>query len=52
MQNREALQQVTCPYCGYRMPLWYADKATAKGVFAVCKDKKCKKQFEIKLGSK
>lgn len=47
MPDRKALRQIICPYCGYRMPLWCTDEAASKGIFAVCKDKNCKKLFEI-----
>ena len=42
-------KQLTCPHCGYRMPVWYADKASCTGVFIRCKNKGCKKEFEIKI---
>ena len=52
MQDREikqSLKQVRCPHCGYRMPVWYAEWANCIGVFVTCKNKNCKKQFEIKV---
>lgn len=45
-------KQLTCPHCGYRMPVWYADKASCTGVFIRCKNKGCKKEFEIKINNK
>lgn len=42
-------KKVKCPYCGYEMPVFYTDSAQCKGVFIICKGRKCKKEFEIKL---
>jgi transcription elongation factor Elf1 len=46
------LKNVTCPYCGYKMPIRFNDKAVSKGVFVKCKGKNCKKEFEIKINVK
>lgn len=43
------LKQVVCPYCGYRMPVFYGEKAVAKEIYMTCKGKKCKKQFEVRI---
>lgn len=43
------LKQIVCPYCGYKMPVFFNEKAIAKGIFVICKGKNCKKQFEIRL---
>lgn len=42
-------KQVTCPSCGYRMPIYYGSKARSRDIWVKCKNKKCKKEFEIKL---
>jgi hypothetical protein len=41
--------QVSCPYCGYRMPIFYDKMAVSAGIFARCKGKSCKREFEIKI---
>ena len=41
--------QVSCPYCGYRMPIFYDPEAISSGVYARFKGKSCKKEFEIKI---
>ncbi len=46
------MEQVKCPYCGYRMPERYAAAAMCKGVFVRCKNKICRREFEIKIGVK
>ena len=44
--------RVTCPYCGYRMPIKISPKAIAKGLFVKCKGRNCGKQFEIVIPQK
>lgn len=46
------MENIECPYCGYRMPITFSKEAKCKGVFVKCKGKKCKKIFEIKINSK
>lgn len=41
-------EQVKCPFCGYRMPIFFGENAQSRQVWAKCKNKKCKKVFEIK----
>lgn len=45
-------KQVTCPFCGYRMPVEYTLGARCKGVFVRCKGRGCKKEFEVVIQSK
>lgn len=45
-------QKVKCPYCGYEMPMIYAENAMCRGVFIRCKGRNCKKVFEIKIEDK
>lgn len=42
-------KQIVCPYCGYRMPIYYGEKATSDDIWVKCKNKHCKKEFEIKI---
>lgn len=37
-----------CPYCG-KNALIYDNTASCKGVFTKCKNKKCGKEFEIRI---
>lgn len=46
MQDKR-LEKIKCPYCGYEMPIYKAEKAVCKGVFVRCKGRGCKKMFEI-----
>lgn len=49
MENQERpLQQITCPRCGYRMPLWADPEARARGLWVRCKNRNCRLFFEIK----
>ena len=51
MNEKEQLtmMQVKCPYCGYRMPVFYEDDAMSKDVHIVCKGRNCRKLFEIRI---
>lgn len=42
-------KRVTCPYCGYSMPIFYKEDASCAGIKAKCKGRKCGKEFEIKV---
>lgn len=44
--------RVTCPYCGYRMPIETVPDAVARGLFVKCKGRNCGRQFEIVLPPK
>lgn len=42
-------ERVKCPYCGYVMPLAILPKAECTGITMKCKNRKCKKEFELKV---
>ena len=42
-------KKIECPYCGYKMPIFYTKEAKCKGIWVKCKGKNCKKEFEIKI---
>lgn len=46
---RCSMEKIKCPYCGYKMPLFKGENSRCEGVFAKCKNPKCKKKFEIKI---
>lgn len=49
----DGLPKVTCPHCGYKMPLTYDPKrASCSGVFVRCKGRNCRKVFEIEINTK
>lgn len=48
----DAMKKVICPFCGYKMPIIYEKNASCNGVYVVCKGRKCKKKFEIKIDDK
>lgn len=45
-------ERVTCPYCGYRMPIEAVSGAVAHGLFVKCKGRNCGRRFEIILPKK
>lgn len=46
---KETDKKVKCPFCGYEMPIFYTKDSVSQGVFAICKGRKCKRKFEIKI---
>lgn len=43
-----SIRKVTCPFCGYAMPIRYEpDRASCEGLFVKCKGRNCGKVFEI-----
>ena len=47
--DRKKYTQVQCPACGYRMPLFFTEKAECKGVQVASKGRKCSHIFEVKI---
>lgn len=41
--------RVTCPECGYKMPVFYDRRAGSHGVFVPCKGRGCGAFFEVKI---
>lgn len=42
-------EKVKCPYCGYPVNALKQPNAHCEGIFFKCKNKDCKKEFELKL---
>lgn len=43
------IKKVRCPCCGHEQNIFYAEGAKCKGLFFKCKNKKCRKEFEIRI---
>lgn len=44
------MQKVICPHCGYEnSTAQYTKTAWCAGVTIICKNKRCKRPFEIKI---
>ena len=41
--------RVTCPYCGYQMPIEVTPNAVVRGLLVRCKGRNCKRIFEIRI---
>ena len=46
MSNNQG-NRVICPYCGYRLPMWYSSNSNCKEILAICKGRYCKKSFNL-----
>lgn len=44
--------RIICPFCGYRMPIKQGKNAVCRDLYITCKNKFCKKTFEIRINSK
>lgn len=42
-------EKVKCPYCGYPVNVMKTPDARCEGIFLKCKNKDCKKEFELKI---
>ena len=42
------MKKVVCPYCGTPVNVFFRKDAKCSGVFFKCKNKNCKKQFELR----
>lgn len=47
--NIKKMKKAVCPYCGTPVNAFYSKDAACRGVFFKCKNKSCRKQFELKL---
>lgn len=43
------MQKVICPFCGYKMPVWLGPEAESRDIWVRCKNRNCKREFEIKI---
>ena len=39
--------RVICPYCGYRLPMWYSSNSNCQEILVNCKGRSCKKSFNL-----
>ncbi len=47
--DKNTHKQVQCTECGYKMPIFYTDKAECEGVMIPCKGRHCPAVFELKI---
>lgn len=45
-------EKITCPYCGYAMPIYRTESALSRGIYVRCKARHCRRVFEIKVDPK
>jgi hypothetical protein len=46
---KETKKKVCCPFCGHPVNAVQAEDASCRGVFFKCKNKNCRKEFELKI---
>lgn len=42
-------QKVRCPYCGYPVNAMQTKDARCKGIFFKCKNRECRREFELRV---
>lgn len=47
--DKKKKYQVRCPYCGYKMPVFYDESAEGRGIHVACKGRSCKRVFELRI---
>lgn len=47
--EKNNMHRVECPDCGYKMPIFFTDKADCNGVMISCKGRNCHSVFEVKI---
>ena len=47
MPDKALMNQIICPRCGQRAPLFFSGKARCSGLFALCKGRGCRCIFEL-----
>lgn len=43
------VKKVKCPYCDHEQNIFFVKGARCEGLFFKCKNKTCRKEFEIKI---
>lgn len=49
MEKEREKQKIRCPVCGHPISVFYQRGAICRGVFFRCKNRDCRKIFELKL---
>lgn len=49
MLTIEKKEKIKCPYCGHPVNVLRDKDAVCKGIFLKCKNRDCRKEFEVKI---
>ena len=47
MPEKTLMNQIVCPRCGQRAPLFFTRDASCSGLYAACKGRGCRTVFEL-----
>lgn len=39
--------RVICPYCGYKLPIYFSSNSNCSEISLICKGRGCKKKFNL-----
>lgn len=48
-EKKTGKKKVECPYCGHPVNAMRSADANCKGIFFRCKEKKCRRIFELRI---
>lgn len=49
MDDKRERIKIKCPYCGHPINVFKSEDAKCHGVFFKCKNKECRKEFELRI---
>ncbi len=49
MDNKQMREKIRCPYCGHSVNVFKSEDAKCKGIFLKCKNRECRKEFELRI---
>jgi len=49
IEKIKGAEKVRCPFCGHPVNAIKTEDAACRGVFFKCKNKDCRKEFELRL---
>lgn len=48
-KDTKIMRKIKCPHCGHLQYPFYEKDAVCRGVYFLCKNPTCRKQFELRL---
>lgn len=49
MKDEFEVGRVVCPYCGYKLPLFYNKDTNCFGLVVKCKGRNCHKMIDVRI---
>lgn len=52
MIREDGKEKVKCPYCGHTQNVFMTEDTVCRGLFFKCKNRECRREFELKINRK